>query len=193
VAPWQMMNPESLATGTMAIDWGGLSGAITVTDGDSRIRVTDLGFGDDTSTVALDELSLFALDLNPASGRRVALTITPGTDGLPRFAVEPGVDLALAFRLAPLAAAGDLVESYLLDETYRLTFDGAPAPTAVPVEASDDGSFAGALAIEEGRLSLSSTAASAPVVATAGQCLVGDEVTDGEHPILGAFAVTACP
>lgn len=189
-APWSLIDDTSLASGVFALDWKGMSARATIAEGDTGIELEDIGFGDGTSTIKLDDQTLFALDLNAALGRRFAVSIQPTEGGLPTFALSPGFDLSLAFNLAPLAAAGDFVESYLLGETYRVALLG-DAPEIQPIEA--DASFAGGLAVLGGELSIGSSAVAAPVVAGVGECLVGDPVTDGEHPILGAFAVAACP
>jgi hypothetical protein len=186
-APWITVNPESLVTsGTFNFALDGLSARATVAEGDEALTISGIALGAAPMTASLDDTVLFSLGLaNP-----FALTITPTTDGLATFAFDPGFDLSALFHFAPLAAAGEAIESFLMDETYRVAFDGT-GPAAQPIDASE--TFAGGLAVLGGQLSISSTAAAAPVVVPTGRCLVGDPVTDGEHPILGALAVADCP
>lgn len=190
--PWTEVDSTSLASGTLAIDWKGLSGTAVLEEGARQLRLTGLGLGEGTSTVRLDGETLLAVDLNPASGRRFDLTIAAGATGHPIFALRPEIDLTVGVHLAPLAAAGDAVESYLLDETYRIAFTGDPQ--AQPVDADPATGFPGGLKVLAGRLSIESTAAPSPVVVSAGACLVGDDpVEPGEHPLLGSLASSACP
>lgn len=184
--PWSAVSTDSLAAGVFELVLPGLTGETTLTEGDDALVVTGIGLGDATTTVKLDAATLLGIDLNPTQGRTFDLTLALTADGAPQVSVAPAFDLSLAFGLAPLAAAGDVVDSWLLDETYRVALTGA-APAVQPIEGDP-----GLLAIL-GDLTISSTAAPAPVVATTGQCLVGDAVTVGEHPVLGALAVIACP
>lgn len=191
-ASFPAMTDTGVLMGQMAIDWKGLSASVVLEDGATSLVVNDIGIGDGQSTVKLGDETLLAFDLNADAGRRYALSIDPVAGELPTFSFEPKLDLSVYVHLAPLAAF-EFVESYLMDETYRIVFDGA-TPTAQPVEASWDGAFPGGLRIVSGTLSVSSSAAAAPVVANAGQCLIGaDEVTAGEHPLLGYLAAVSCP
>lgn len=183
--PWRYVGAEGTGSGQLEVDWKGWSASVVLEEGQSSLRLTNLGIGDGRSTISLDGEELLSLELNPSSGRRFALEIDGVPGELPMFSIDPEFDLIVGVHLAPLAARGEPVESYLMDETYRITFNGT-SPTAQPVP--------DALRIHSGTLTISSTAASAPVVVTAGQCLIGaDAVTSGEHPLLGHLAAVDCP
>jgi hypothetical protein len=83
--------------------------------------------------------------------------------------------------------------SHLLDETYGVKLDGLGAPVtvgAVPATAS----FGGGIRMLTGTLTISSSAAPAPVVVPTGKCLTGQSSAPaGAHPVLGAFSVVDCP
>ena len=189
-APWSMLNADSLASGVYAIDWQGLSLSASASDGDSSLHIDNIGLGDDTSTIKLGDHTLVAVDLNADSGRRYGLTLTPAAGGLPTATFDPGLDLVVAVDFSPLAAAGDAIDSWLIDQTYELSFQG-DAPTAQAIAATS--TSAGAVRVASGTLTLSSTAADAPVVVGAGQCLLPDPVEAGEHPLLGALSAGPCP
>lgn len=176
-----------VALGQAVLDWKGLSA--TATASANGIDITNIGLGDDTSTWKLDDHVLAAVDFNADSGRHADLAIAPVPGQLPTFAFSPGYDLAVTVDLSPLADAGEIVEPYLLGETYRVNLAG-DTPTVQPVAASAGST--GGLAVRAGTLTISSTAGGEVVVAE-GQCLTSDLVTDGEHPIIGAFAANACP
>lgn len=190
--PWQRLDAESLATGTFTLDWKGLSFTATARDGDDVLRIDNIGFGDSTSRVKLDDHTLVAVDLNPSAGRRFALSVRPASTGLPLVTFAPELDLSLAFDMRPLVEAGDVIDSWLVHETYRITFDG-DEPTWQAIAEDAVAGTPGALRIASGELNLASSAADAPVAVSAGQCLLADPVDAGEHPVLGAVAAGDCP
>src|SRR5690606_22315408 len=77
LAPWNLIDDASLASGAFALALGGISGEISVSDGDQSITIETLGLGDSTTTVKLDDHTLIAADLNADDGRRFDLTIEP--------------------------------------------------------------------------------------------------------------------
>ena len=95
------------------------------------------------------------------------------------------VDIGL--NLAPLASAGDEVESWALDESYHISMGTQVQPVAATLD------FAGGLRAVAGTIEIAATKAGVSLSVPAGQCLVEDLVTDGEHPIIGALAAAACP
>lgn len=179
--PWASMAPDSLASGAFELVVGGLTAATTITEGDDALTISGISLGDGTTTAKLDGHTLVGIDLS-----RFDLTLSLTDGGVPQISVSPAFDLSVALGLAPLAAAGDEVESWLLDETYHVALTGS-SPAVQPIEGDP-----GMLAIL-GDLTISSTAAASPITATTGQCLVGDAVTAGEHPVLGALTVIDCP
>jgi hypothetical protein len=192
-APWKEMDGESLASGRLSVDWQGLSATAILEEAATSLKLTNLGLGDSTSTLKLDDKTLFSIDLNSTMSRHFGLTITPQETGLPTFALDPGFDLSLGFHLKPLADAGDVVDSYLLDETYGVSFVG-DAPLAQPIEQNLTTGFPGGLKVTSGTLTITSSAATSAVTVAAGQCLVGDDlVTETEHPVLGQLSATDCP
>lgn len=186
-APYSAIDPLSLASGTFDLDLQGASATLVLEDALEALVVANIGFGDGTSTISLDEFELVALDFNAEAGRRMALTIAP-TDALPSFTFDPELDLALAIDLTPLADAGDDVPSYLLEEQYTVTADGS-MPTLQPVLAADGTS--GGLRVASGNLRIAS--ATDEVVVPTGACLLADELAPGEHEILGYLASGDCP
>jgi hypothetical protein len=190
--PYDAFGDDSTAspiTGQLDIDAKGLSGSVVLEEGAGQLRLTNLGLGDGKSTVRLDDYEILSWLLNAESGHRFGLTVTPTAEGSATFAFDPEFDLQVGVDLSPFADAGEIVESYLLGETYRIEIDGS-SPTVRPVPADVYG-VGGGLAVDSGRLRLS--AASGPeVIVQAGQCLVEDPVTSGEHPLLGSYAAGTC-
>ena len=189
--PWNEFVEESVATAMADIDWKGLSGSVVLEDGMSNLVFSNLGFGDGQSTIKYDGQTVFALDLNKQTGRRADVTITPADPALPQFEISPELDLEMRWYLQPLADLGDEIESYLLDDSYRIKFGGSQ-PTIQPVAGSIE-TDSGALKVVSGNLTISATGTAA-IVVDAGECLRGDDaVTPGEHEILGQLTVATCP
>ncbi|HLU69103.1 MAG TPA: hypothetical protein VKZ63_22630 [Kofleriaceae bacterium] len=189
--PHAMMDPDSRASGTFALDWKGLSFTALARDGSEQVAISSIGLGDSTSTISLDDTTLVAVDLNPDDGRRAALTLAPAPDGgLPIATFDPGLDLTIDVFLQPLADAGDAVEAWLLDDTYRLAIAG-DQPATQAIAGDDLAGTPGALRVTRGSLTVA--ADSDAVVVEAGSCLIADPVEPGEHPIIGAVAAGACP
>jgi hypothetical protein len=189
--PNQMNDESSLAAGIWSIDWRGLSFTATAQDGADEIVIDNIGLGDDTSTIKLDDTQLIGVDLNPNDGRRYTMTLRPDpAGGLPIVTFEPGVELLIDVFLQPLADAGDLIDPWLLDDSYRIALTG-DAPATQSIAPDDVAGTPGALRIARGTLAIESETAS--VTVSAGQCLLADEVSDGEHPLLGGLAAGACP
>lgn len=186
-APWSSIETESLVdSGVYALDFAGASYTTTLRADDQSIDITNIGLGDGTTTLKLDDHVLFAMDLNADAGRRFNMTVSPTADGNASFAIDPSYDLSLRYDGRPLADAGDLIEDFLLDETYRVSFTGSN-PT-FEVDAA-----AGGFRVTSGTLTISSTAAAEDVVVSAGQCLIENFVpANGAHAVLGLLDVSDC-
>jgi hypothetical protein len=175
--------PEPRAyTGVVDLFLAGLSGALSYTADSDVLAVDDLGFGDATSTLKHDGNTLLALDLNAASGRRVNLRLSP-TDTGTEISITPSFDLRVAFAFHYIADQFEGLADHLLDETFRVWFDG-DAP-ALRLDGEQLQVSAGSLHIE------SSANPSANVVVEAGMCLGGEAGGSDEHPLLSLEA-TAC-
>jgi hypothetical protein len=190
--PWHEVKNDSLVTGgTFALDLRGVTGAISIAEGDTSLKFTGLGLGGGNSSLKLDGTQLLGVTLNPGSAGKFALTLTPQGASQPSIAVNPEFDLALALDLRKLRDAGDSVDAALVQDTYRVKFDGS-SPSAQAVDST--ATFPGGLKILTGNVALSSATQSQTVTVHAGKCLVGnDAVTAGENEIVGKFAERDCP
>src|SRR6185295_9185124 len=63
-APYSAVNPDALASGTFAIDWKGITATVTLDQ--TGISFKNVSLGNGTSTIKLDDVTLVAIDLNPA-------------------------------------------------------------------------------------------------------------------------------
>ena len=135
-APYSTFDEESTLDGLLAVDWQGLSASMLLSDNSGGGNaINNIGFGDGQSTVKLNDVTLFSLDLNADAGRHFSLNMIPGVGGaLPSFYFDPGLDLDVGIDLSPMADAGDDIPSYLLGETYSFEVESG----AQLVETSDD-------------------------------------------------------
>ncbi|MFH0900205.1 MAG: hypothetical protein V2A73_06220 [Pseudomonadota bacterium] len=189
--PWEMFNDESDAGGLFKLDLKGVSFAFRLNEKMSELEIENIGLGNGQSTIKLNDHTLIAVDLNKDASRRFDFSIAPDDPNLPLFSFDPEFDLLVYLNLAPLKDDGEDVPDFLIDETYEIKFNGTN-PTAQPIEEDYATDTKGGIKIVSGTLTLSSSKAKQPVVVSAGQCLVGDPVTDGEHALLGAFAAGTC-
>ena len=196
--PW---NPREPAPGApkntdLHVALAGLTGQITFTQATDDVALSGLGFGPGPLTVEVRGQRIFQMDLNArdGGGRAFDLGISFDAQGSPRLAVTPRFDLDLAWKLG--AVSGDFASppaSFLLDETYQIGLDPAAgaAPVIAPWRSPSDNQ--GGLRVVAGQLSIASSKAAAPVVVSAGRCLVGNKPTPEQHPVVGAFKAIDCP
>jgi hypothetical protein len=183
-------------TGVIDLLLAGLSGTVSYTADTDVFSFSDLGFGDDTSTLKHDGNTLLGLDLNALSGRRVNLEVSPTEDGA-EIRISPTFDLQLALAFEHIADQFDGIADYLLSDALHFWFEGdSPA-----IEIGDE-----QLRVTSGTLHLDSQAdPSLDIRVDAGMCLGeapdassetnSSEISSGEdgaeHP-LASMAATSC-
>jgi hypothetical protein len=183
-------------TGVIDLLLAGLSGTVSYTADTDAFSFSDLGFGDDTSTLKHDGNTLLGLDLNALSGRRVNLEVSPTEDGA-EIHISPTFDLQLALAFEHIADQFDGIADYLLSDALHFWFEGdSPA-----IEIDDE-----QLRVTSGTLHLDSRAdPSLDIRVDAGMCLGeapdassetnSSEISSGEdgaeHP-LASIAATSC-
>jgi hypothetical protein len=173
------------------VSLGGSYGQATLTEGKQEIAFKGYGVG--ASFVAVRGTHIFDLDFNPRDGRKMDLLVSAPGD-VPRFAVTPRFDLALAFNLGAVAADfQDPPPAPLLHETYTVVLDGAVPAVVEAVKRT--ATFAGGIKVVAGTLTVATSAApGATVVVPATRCLTGkDPLPMGAHEILGRLEVVSCP
>jgi hypothetical protein len=165
---------ESGASGTLSIYLAGLSAATTLDGSFERIELRNLGLGSATSTVGLDGQQLLAIDLNADSGRQLDVTVEGDESGF-QLSVSPELDLQVALDMA--RAGGNIpdVPAWMLDDDMRLELTGASTPAIAMSEVSDTG----VVRVTEGVLRMSSSARDLLIEVSAGECLWGDDSTEG--------------
>ncbi|MFH1531710.1 MAG: hypothetical protein ABIK09_13370 [Pseudomonadota bacterium] len=186
-------------TGTAQVHLAGLTGASVFKADDEAVEVTGLGLGGGTSWVKVNGVTIFSVDFNPAAGRVMDLVagFLTGSEDL-FLQTVPEFDLSVQFKMVGLEDDFQDLPGFVSDETFQALLTGASVPELRIIEGEEDG----ALKVQAGTLTLSSTAAPAETVtAEAGQCLFfTDSDDEGEeadpapegHEILSQIEVGAC-
>ena len=193
VMPYADVTGNATSTGAMSFHLDGFSLDTILDTAVQALAINHIGLGAAPSFVKKDDITIFELNLNADAGRAFDLSVTPDESlASALFTFTPELDLQAMFNLAAIAADFPDIESYFLNETYRIHLFGAGSTSVLPL--AGDANWAGGLKVTSGQLEISSTAVSAPVVVPEGMCLtsVADVPADA-HPILGSFAVVACP
>lgn len=188
VAPWSEISPESNASGEYSLDWPGVSAGITLQDSTPMLQIDNIGLGDDTSNISLDDHVLVSIDLNAEEERSFALTVLPQDNEHPTVELDPLLDLLVGVDLQPLADAGDDVPSFMVDELYQLEITGSDP--AIQTEAPQD-DFPGGVRVVSGQLSLSNDTGD-EVVVDEERCLIASEPEEDDHPLIGSYAESGC-
>ncbi|MBI4511196.1 MAG: hypothetical protein HY698_16305 [Deltaproteobacteria bacterium] len=191
--PWPNDEEDSSPiTGTLAVDLKGLSASTVLEDGMDTLRFSNIGLGDGTSSIKLDDENLLTVDVNENANRRFALNIVPGPmGGAPSFVVEPSFDLKIGLSLKALVDQGQDINPYLVDETFRIGLDG----TTPRIKVINPEDAPARIRVMSGQLSLESRSAlNESLSAQAGQCLVerNEDAVQGKHPILSHLNVISC-
>jgi hypothetical protein len=170
VAPEPAPEPAKVYTGMIEAVLGGLDGTFTYDGVADAFSLTNLGLGDQSTTLTHDGNTLLALDVNADSGRHFDLTVHDTASGL-ELTFSPTLDVSLAFGFRHIADQIEVPEA-LMNDTLRFFFDGQNPS----IRGRDNG-----LEVTSGTLHLTSSAhPEHDVTVSAGMCLLGGEEEAGE-------------
>ncbi len=199
-------SPAAPRSGLLALHLAGLSGQAQLSVAQDELKLTDLGLGNQTSTVKYNGSQILAVDLNAAAGRKLDLTISDSSDG-PILKVKPSFELAVALALGALRGEYSDVPDWAIDGLLGIKLDGAAEPavklleggdvaTTCPVEGPcEEPPPSKLIEVLAGTLTLSGTDVS-DLVVDAGSCLVESapepepepETSEERHPWLELVA-----
>lgn len=164
--------------GTFTGHLGGYSLGFTLSKGAQEITATNLGLGNDTAYLALGNDKLATLDLNPNSGRKLAMTFKK-TDAGTLVTFDPALDVKLAMMLNKLSDSMKVdMPAWLSDEIFEVMLGGATKPSIlVPATSSDTAGQQSRLQVVTGKLTLSESSLTSPVEVAAGMCLGAVDTT----------------
>ena len=161
----------------------GVTGVIDYTSSDDAFVLTNLGLGDETMTISVDDATIVRVDVNPDNGRRLDFT----------FDSPDGTDLGLAFSqdfAAQVEFAWNQVSDAITDlpdvlfgDTIGVEFAGAEAPQLriYETESDEEGEVDTHVQMARGQLTLWADAMDEDVVITEGECFVSTECDDDDE------------
>jgi hypothetical protein len=173
-------------TGLIHVLLGGLNGSLTFDGTKDVLNFKGLGLGDVSTTVHHDKDLLLKLDVNPEQDRRFDLKVEGSGDANPVLTFSPTLDVRLQLAFQKLADQIPDLDSYLLNDTLRLWFDGANPS----VQGSTD-----SLRVVSGTLHIDSQNDSgSSLTVPSGMCLVQGETAEEQAAtsLASAFASAAC-
>ncbi|MGE0546872.1 MAG: hypothetical protein AB7O24_23610 [Kofleriaceae bacterium] len=142
------------------LDLGGASFDVDLANG-QPFTVTNIGLGDRTTKISKGGAQALAIDVNPADGRRLDMTITDGA-GIQSLEVFPRLDVQIAVDHAVL---GDPAPVY---DVTRVQLEGA----LIGSETSD------VVRVQGGSFAITTNPASYGFAAAAGQCVASEPIYD---------------
>ena len=173
-------------TGLIRVLLGGLNGSLTFDGSTDVLNFKGLGLGDVSTTVHHDDDLLLKLDVNPEQDRRFDLKVESGGDSNPILTFSPTLDVRLQLAFQKLADQIPDLDSFLLNDTVRLWFEG----TKPSVQGTTD-----ALRVVSGTLHIDSkNAPDSSLIVPSGMCLVEGETAEEQEAtsLASAFASGAC-
>jgi hypothetical protein len=158
---------------------GGLDLAFNLALVEEGINTTiDVGLGDESSTIHIDNQQVLKVDLNPNHNRQISINLDHSQLN------EESTMISLASELHALNIDVDLssiseieAPEWLLNEMYRVAFTSA-AGQLPALEFLEEG-----LKVAAGRLEISADRADISHVAEGGQCIAGVE-SESEEPVI---------
>ncbi len=175
----------------------GINLASVLSGDDDSFELTEFGLGDDTSTVVHNDTLVWAMDINPETGRSFDLDLTMAED-VWDVEVHPGVDFQAELHLDLSPGFLDGAPQWIRNETAAFTLLGASLPALQLVfpqdiePVGDDGveRSEGFLETVVGILTLQSAYLEETKAAAVGECFVGapwpegtteEEMEEGRH------------
>lgn len=180
--------------GVLSAHLAGASASLELTSTLDRLLISNVGLGDATSRIQLDQTNLIEADVNALHDRRFDVELA-AFDDFVEASVRRAFTLDLGLDLAPLNDQVDDLPAWTAHDRLHVRFDGA-APN-IRIGNGDDATIAGRsmsviAQVLSGELEFSSDATS-PVVVPSGECLYfANETDDSAHPF-SAMDAAACP
>jgi hypothetical protein len=188
---------DSSISGDVSLHLAGLSFALDLDDGEESVTISNIGLGDERSTLKLDSTELIGIELNANDDRRFTLVAEPTTNGDSAiFTVSPAAHLTLDFNLAAIVDDLDSdTPDFLLADSLGISLSGDGSASIEPVRDAVSGEEF--IRVNTGALTLSASSANSDVSVTSGQCLLGrDEENprqDESHELLRLLEGGDCP
>jgi hypothetical protein len=181
--------------GVLSIVLPGLSGGLSFVAADDVITLNNLGAGDETMHISVNDDRIIGVDLNSASDRRLGVMVSGQPNDNLRLQLASALDLSVMLALVHINDAIDMPD-FMQDETIRVTFNGAETPTLESIGTNDDDRE---MRVSAGLLTFASTVMETDVVIGEGMCMgspddeeLTEEERDARHDLFGEVVAEAC-
>jgi hypothetical protein len=180
-------------TGTLSAHIAGLSATVALHESLDRLVATNVGLGDSTSFVRLNETELLRANLNELNGRRFDVELSTFDDFV-EAKLQSALTLDLGMDFAELHAQVPDLPTWTGGQNFSAMLEGSATPRVRFGDSSlhDVGGRNAHLVLEvlEGELTLGAEQY-APVGVSANSCLYFDHEHDDEtHPFTGMISST---
>ncbi len=128
---------EPELTGRLAFRLPGLSGSTTIDSQSDAITVSNVSLGNETTRLTVDGQQIFAFDLNATHRRSVDMTSARHADGI-QASFAPALEARAQIAFGLIANSATELPGWMMDEDFRVNFDGAPEPTIVLLTGASD-------------------------------------------------------
>jgi hypothetical protein len=177
---------EGKGSGTLALHLSGQTWRTEAKVNQPSLVLTDISWHE-PSTLKKDGVSIFALDVNPNSGRKFELSLTPaGTPAGVLFRVQPELDVSADCNLQVIANEFPDIPVAFQSTKYELALQGPGEASVLPIADSKAVAEAG-LKVVSGQLSLHASGHDSLII-PAGQCIRVVETSPEQF----AFELNAC-
>ncbi len=176
----------------------GVHGALAYAASNDEFMFTNLGLGDDSTTIRVDDTTIITVDVNPDNGRSFDLAFeAPGDKDL-GFIFSEDFALQVQMNWELVSDVFDDLPTFMLDDLMGVRFADSASPTLHILDIEDDTQ----IQMASGQLTLWADSMDGDVVINEGECLVetdceGDDCEDEEededaHDLFGGMAVRSC-
>ncbi|HEY6559146.1 MAG TPA: hypothetical protein VI072_17805 [Polyangiaceae bacterium] len=177
---------EGKGSGTLALHLSGQTWRTEAKANQPSLVLTDISWHE-PSTLKKDGVAIFALDVNPNSGRKFELSLTPAeTPAGILFRVQPELDVSADCNLQAIANEFPDIPVPFQSTRYELALQGPGEASVLPIADSKAVAEAG-LKVVSGQLSLHASGHDSLVI-PAGQCIRVVETSPKQF----AFELNAC-
>ncbi len=178
---------DGKGNGTLALHLSGQTWRTEAVENQKTLTLADVSW-QDASTLEKDGVPIFSLDVNPNSGRKFDLSLTPAqAPGGILFRVQPELHVSAECNLQVIAPEFPDIPAAFRGTKYEIALRGPGEASVLPITDSASASQ-GSLKVVTGELSLHATGGNA-LVTRAGQCLKVVETSAEEF----AFELDGCP
>ena len=193
---WTEPEPAPEVDEAFIIDVPGVTGTIAYTATDDAFVLTNLGLGDRTMNIKVDDDTIVSIDVNPEQDRRLDFTFDAPAEHDLGLAFSTDFEAHVQFAWHKVSDAFDDLPDFLADDTLGIRFAEADSPQIQIVDVKEDTQ----IQMVRGQLTLWADGMDEDVVINEGECFVGtgcegddcDDDDEDTHDLFGEIGGGSC-